>query len=191
MVTMQSDAEGVSIRFSCQVGIGVTYENFFVNSWISRHKNTIVLLLFKRIYWPPSIQTMAVMIYWQSDTYCQQPEHMHNHTYIDWWMLGRRGYDIIEWWIPYEKIIQTKRVPSFVCILPLIWLIFHENSIYNCVWYVQQYHSQKLINWILAGFCTYYQYASTFSYNIFMSAWNHMEFEVSCKSISWSTETIE
>ena len=50
---------------------------------------------------------------------------------------------------------------------------------------IQQYHSQKLINCILAS----YQYVSTFSYNIFMSSWNHMEFEVNCRSISWSTET--
>ena len=54
---------------------------------------------------------------------------------------------------------------------------------------IQQYHSQKLIHCILAGFWTYYQYASTFSCNIFMSSSNHMEFEVSCRSISWSTET--
>ena len=53
----------------------------------------------------------------------------------------------------------------------------------------QQYHSQKLINCILTGFCTNHQYASTFSYDIFMSSWYHMEFEVSCRSIIWSTET--
>ena len=78
---------GVSIRFSFQIGIGVTYDNFFVNSWMSRHKSTTVLLLFKWIYRPPSIQAMAVMI-----------------------LKVRRGYDIIEWWIPYEKLIQAKRV---------------------------------------------------------------------------------
>ena len=44
-------------------------------------------------------------------------------------MLGGQGYDIIEWWIPYEKLIQAKKELSFVCILPLIWLLFHENSI--------------------------------------------------------------
>ena len=54
---------------------------------------------------------------------------------------------------------------------------------------IQQYNSQQLINRILAGFCTKYLYASTFSYNIFMSSWNHIEFEVSCRSISWSIET--
>ena len=32
-----------------------------------------------------------------------------------------------------KGVIQAKGVPSFVCILPLICLIFHENSIYNCV----------------------------------------------------------
>ena len=69
--------------------------------------------------------------YWKSDTYCQQLNHMQNHTYIEWWMLGRRRYDIIEWWIPYEKLIQAKRVPCFVCILPLIWLIFLENKFVN------------------------------------------------------------
>ena len=146
---------GVSIRFSFQIGIGVTYDNFFVNSWMSCHKSTTVLLLFKWIYRPPSIQAMAVMI-----------------------LKVRRGYDIIEWWIPYEKLIQAKRV---FCVYTATLVNFpwkldiqlcisiyncvniqQYNSIYNCV-YIQQYNSQKLINWILAGFCTNYQYASTFS----------------------------
>ena len=60
MVTISSEAEGVSIRFSFQVGIGVTYGNFLLNSWISRHKNTTVLLLFKLICRPPSIYTSVM-----------------------------------------------------------------------------------------------------------------------------------
>ena len=32
MVTMYSEGEGVSIRFSFQVGVGVTYDSFFVKT---------------------------------------------------------------------------------------------------------------------------------------------------------------
>ena len=153
---------GVSIRFSFQIGIGVTYDNFFVNFWMLRHKSTTVLLLFKWIYRPSSIQAMAVII-----------------------LKVRRGYDIIEWWIPYEKLIQAKRV---FCVYTATLVNFPRKlDIQLCI--IQQYNAQKLINWILAGFCTNYQYASMFSYNIFMCSLNHMELEVSCRLISWSTET--
>ena len=113
---------------------------------------------------------------------------MQNHTYIDWWMLGSRGYDIIEWWIPYEKLHGQEGAKFCVYISTYLVNFPRKLDIQLCI--IQQYHSQKLINCILAGFCTNFQYASTFSYNIFMGSWNnHMEFEVNCRSISWSTET--
>ena len=88
---------------------------------------------------------------------------------------------------PMQKIIQAKRVPSFVYTFTYLVNFPRKLDIQLCI--IQQCHSQKLINWILTDFCTNYQCASAFSYNIFMSSWNHMEFEVSCRSISWSTET--
>ena len=123
---------GLALKF----GIGVTYDNFFVNSWMSRHKSTTVLLLFKWIYRPPSIQAMAVMV-----------------------LKVRRGNDIIEWWIPHEKLIQAKRV---FCVYSTT-LVNFPRKLDIQLSIIQQYNSQKLINWILARFCTNDQYASTFS----------------------------
>ena len=75
------------------------------------------------------------------------------------------------------------------CVYTSTYLVNFQRKIDIQLCMIQKCHSHKLINWILAEFCTNYQYASSFSYNIFMSSWNHVEFEVSCRSISWSTET--
>ena len=124
----------------------------------------------------------------ESQTYCQQLEHMQNYTYIDWRMLGRRGYDIIEWWIQLRETNSGPGGAKF-CVYTSTYLVNFPRKLDIQLCIIQQYNSQQLINWILAEFCTNYQYASTFSYNIFMSSWNHMGFEMSCRSISWSTET--
>ena len=105
---------------------------------------------------------------------------MQNHIYIYMWYHWVMGY-LWETNSGQEGAKFSVYTSTYMVNFP------RKLDIQLCI--IQQYHSQKLINWILAGLFTNYQYASTFSYNICMSSWNHMEFEVSCRSISWSTKT--
>ena len=116
---------------------------------------------------------------------------MQSHTYIDWWMLGIGG-DMISLIDGFPMTVwetNSGQEGATFCVYIATYLVNFPRKLDIKLCIIQRYHSQQLINWILADFCTNYQYASTFSYGIFMSSWNHMEFEVSCRSISWSSET--
>ena len=155
---------------------------------MSRYKNTTVLLLFEWIYRPPNIQAMEVMLLKVRHMLPATGTYAKSHIYrlMNAWEAG-----IWYHWV-MDSLWETNsgQEGAKFCVYTSTYLVNFPRKLDVQLCIIQQCNSQQLINRILAGFCTNYQYASTFSYNIFMSSWNHMGFEVSCRSISWSTETI-